>query len=194
VFLGSAFGVGATPARVLEGAAAIDLFGSSVASAGDVNGDGYADLVVGAPLADPGGRTQAGTASVYLGSASGVATTPARVLEGGAWWDRFGWSVASAGDVNGDGYADLLVGAPLADPGRRFEAGTASVYLGSASGVAATPARVLEGAAERDGFGQSVASADTVNRASPTGAPRHHWAIASHARLVCARQREAGAG
>jgi hypothetical protein len=194
VYLGSASGVAATPARVFEGADEVGQFGSSVASAGDVNGDGFADLVVGAPSADPGGRSSAGTASVFHGSASGVAAMPARVLEGAAVGDGFGGSVASAGDVNGDGYADLVVGAPGASPGGRMWAGTASVLYGSASGVGATPSRVLEGAAERDGFGGSVASADTVNRASPTGAPRHHRAIASHARLVCARQREAGAG
>jgi hypothetical protein len=163
VFLGSASGVAATPARVLEGAAWVDNFGYSVASAGDVNGDGYADLVVGAYWADPGGRRSAGTASVFLGSASGVAAMPARVLEGAAEEDQFGWSVASAGDVNGDGYADLVVGARNADPGGRRLAGTASVFLGSASGVAATPARVLEGAAEVDQFGWSVASAGDVN-------------------------------
>jgi hypothetical protein len=194
VFLGSASGVSAMPARVLEGAEAGDFFGSSFASGGDVNGDGYADLVVGAMYATPGGRIGAGTVSVFHGSASGVGAAPARVLHGVAAHDVFGGSVASAGDVNGDGYADLVVGAPGASPGGRQSAGTVSVFHGSASGVSAMPARVLEGAASRDHFGSSVASADTVNRASPTGAPRHHRAIASHARLVCARQREAAAG
>jgi hypothetical protein len=194
VYYGGPLDIGTVPSVTLRGVFMGDRFGHSVASAGDVNGDGYADLVVGAPGADPDGREGAGTASVFLGSASGVAARPARVLEGAAAGDQFGWSVASAGDVNGDGYADLVVGALGADPGGRMSAGTASVYLGSASGVAATPARVLEGAASGDVFGWSVASADTVNRASPTRAPRHHRAIASHARLVCARQREAGAG
>jgi hypothetical protein len=163
VFLGSASGVAATPARVLEGAAEVDQFGWSVASAGDVNGDGYADLVVGAPGPFFADIVRAGTASVYFGSASGVAATPARVLEGVAPQDNFGRSVASAGDVNGDGYADLVVGAPGADPGGRDQAGTASVYLGSASGVGATPARVLEGVAPDNIFGEAVASAGDVN-------------------------------
>jgi hypothetical protein len=194
VYLGSASGVAAMPARVLEEGSVEDWFGWSVASAGDVNGDGYADLVVGAYWADPGGRPGAGGAGVYLGSASGVAATSARVFHGAAAGDTFGRSVASAGDVNGDGYADLVVGAPYANRGGRQWAGTVSVFHGSASGVSATPARVLEGEGAGSLFGSSVASADTVNRASPTGAPRHHRAIASHARLVCARQREAGAG
>jgi len=156
----------------------------------DLNGDGYADLAVGSPNADGGG----GRVDVYYGGPRGIGTVPSVTLRGVFMRDRFGWSVASAGDVNGDGFADLVVGAPYAAPGGRMNAGTASVYLGSASGVETTPARVLEGADAGDEFGWSVASADTVNRASPTGAPRHHRAIASHARLVCARQREAGAG
>jgi ribosomal protein L35AE/L33A len=163
VFHGSASGVLAAPTRVLEGAAAGDGFGVSVASAGDVNGDGYADLVVGAYGASPSGRMQAGTASVFHGSASGVLAAPTRVLEGAAAGDGFGVSVASAGDVNGDGYADLVVGAWYADPSGRMNAGTASVFHGSASGVLAAPARVLEGAAAGDRFGNSVASAGDVN-------------------------------
>jgi hypothetical protein len=100
-------GVAAAPARLLEGAAAGDLFGYSVASAGDVNGDGFADLVVGAYTASPGGRMQVGTASVFHGSATGVAAAPARLLEGTAAGDSFGRSVASAGDVNSDGCIDF---------------------------------------------------------------------------------------
>jgi hypothetical protein len=103
VFHGSATGVAAAPARLVEGAAAGDLFGYSVASAGDVNGDGFADLVVGARFASPGGQSFAGTASVFHGSATGVTAAPARLFEGAAAGDYFGWSVASAGNVNGDG-------------------------------------------------------------------------------------------
>jgi hypothetical protein len=62
-----------------------------------VNGDGFADLVVGAFWADPGGRTDAGTGSVYLGSASGLSASAHRVLEGAAAGDEFGWSVAGGG-------------------------------------------------------------------------------------------------
>jgi len=101
---------------VLAGGAADDSFGYSVASAGDVNGDGYADLVVGALYADPGGRSAAGTVSVSHGSGSGIAATPTRVLEGTAAEDWFGHSVASAGDIHGDGDAGLVVVAYWAAP------------------------------------------------------------------------------
>ncbi|MDP3277845.1 MAG: FG-GAP-like repeat-containing protein [Deltaproteobacteria bacterium] len=163
VFMGSATGVASTSSVVLQGVAAADGFGLSVASAGDVNGDGYGDLVVGATGADPGGRDAAGTASVYLGSATGLSAIPAQVLEGAAMTDGFGASVASAGDVNGDGYGDLVVGADGADPGGRGSAGTASVFMGSATGISATPARVLEGVGAGDYFGRAVASAGDVN-------------------------------
>jgi hypothetical protein len=168
VFHGSASGVATVPARVLEGGAQFDGFGRSVASAGDVNGDGFSDLVVGAYAAAPGGRTDAGSASVFHGSASGVTTAPVRVLEGVAGRDFFGRSVASAGDVNGDGLGDLVVGAGGADPGGRMEAGSASVFHGNATGIATTPARVLDGAAAGDSFGLSVASAVEDRDRAPT--------------------------
>jgi hypothetical protein len=154
VYLGSASGLATMPAITVRGVAG--GFGRSVASAGDVNGDGYADLVVGADFAS--GDT--GGAYVYLGSASGLVTTPATTLLGPAGSDGFfGFSVASAGDVNGDGYADVAVGA--------VGASTAYVYLGSASGLATTPSVTLtnpEGDDAGDSaFAASVASAGDVN-------------------------------
>jgi hypothetical protein len=189
VFYGSGSGVSVMPARVLEVAAMGYRLALRVASAGDVNGDGYADLVLGARGAGAAGSMEAERARVFHGSASGVAAMPARVLEGATVGDGFGSSVASAGDVNGDGFADLVVGAPNASPGGRGAAGTASVFHGSSSGVSAMPARVLEGAAVGDGFGSSVASVGDVNGASPTRAPRHHQAIASRRHFVCKKHR-----
>ena len=99
--------------------------GRSVASAGDVNGDGFADLIVGAKGADPHGNSASGASYVVFGQASGFAAnidlssldgTTGFKLSGAAAGDFSGVSVASAGDVNGDGFADLIVGACLADP------------------------------------------------------------------------------
>ncbi len=108
----------------ISGEAADDYSGVSVASAGDVNGDGFDDLIVGARDADPNG-TYSGASYVVFGKAAGFAAnldlstldgTNGFQLSGEAASDYSGFSVASAGDVNGDGFDDLIVGAPRADP------------------------------------------------------------------------------
>jgi hypothetical protein len=164
VFHGSPSGIAAFPNAMLLGVAAADHFGGSVASAGDINGDGYADVVVGAAGADVLGRSNGtGTASLFYGSGSGIAATPTGVISGARQGDQFGISVASAGDVNGDGYSDLVVGSQMADPGGRESAGRASVFYGSVSGIPALPTMIIEGRAEGNQFGISVASAGDVN-------------------------------
>jgi Ca2+-binding RTX toxin-like protein len=132
---------------VLQGESAFDYSGFSVASAGDVNGDGFDDLIVGAQQADgpADGRSQAGDSYVIFGKGTGFAATidletiaagtGGFVIHGESAYDRSGWSVASAGDVNGDGFDDLIVGAPLADgpaDGRNY-AGESYVIFGSAT-------------------------------------------------------------
>jgi hypothetical protein len=86
-------------------------FGNSVSTAGDVNGDGFADVIVGAPLSTTLASSEAGAAYVFLGSASGP-QVPAVWVQTGDLHSGFGGSVANAGDLNGDGFADVLVGAP----------------------------------------------------------------------------------
>ena len=123
----------------LSGVAADDYSGRSVASAGDVNGDGFADLIVGASEADPHGDGS-GASYVVFGKAAGFAAnldlstlngTNGFKLSGVAADDYSGRSVASAGDVNGDGFADLIVGASDADPhGHRFRGELCGVRQG----------------------------------------------------------------
>ncbi|HEX5071672.1 MAG TPA: integrin alpha, partial [Gemmatimonadaceae bacterium] len=154
----------------LEGNQPSAVLGDSVASAGDVNGDGYADVIVGAPGYDHG-QLDEGMAVVFLGSASGVAdgnpTSAHAQLESDQVGAQFGSSVASAGDVNGDGYADVIVGDPLYDNNNALSAGAAFVFLGSASGVAdGNPASAhasLTSASTDSRLGTSVASAGDVN-------------------------------
>ena len=81
----------------------------SVAGAGDVNGDGYDDVMVSAPAADTG-EGNGGAVFVFHGSPSGIDTTFATRLTGDRPGDEFGRSVAGAGDVNGDGFDDVIVG------------------------------------------------------------------------------------
>ena len=114
--------------------------GCSVSGAGDVNGDGYADVIVGAPCYDAG-ETDEGAAFVFLGSASGITgTDPSNAhatLQSNQASALMGASVSGAGDVNGDGYADVIVGAYRYDAGETDE-GAAFVFLGSASGITGT--------------------------------------------------------
>lgn len=163
VFYGSPTGIRPASLQVLEGVRSNDNFGASVATAGDVNGDGYADLVVGAPQAAPGGRANAGTASIFFGTSTGLNPVPMHVLEGMNANDAFGSSVATAGDLNGDGFGDLIVGAPQAMFGGRMATGTVSVFVGGMGGIAVVPQRFLVGAGVNDQFGISVASAGDVN-------------------------------
>jgi hypothetical protein len=148
-----------TPDVILTGAAASDYFGRSVSSAGDVNGDGYGDVIVGAYRNDASG-TDAGGAYIYFGGAS-TDNTPDVTLTGAAAGDFFGISVSSAGDVNGDGYGDVIVGAYANDAGGS-NAGRAYIYFGGAS-IDNTPEVTLTGAAAGDVFGVSVSSAGDVN-------------------------------
>ena len=161
LYLGSAAGLSASPAWTAEGGRAVAYLGCSVAAAGDVNGDGYGDVIVGAYYYanDQSGE---GRAYVYLGSAAGLAAAPAWTAEGNQDSAFFGYSVAGAGDVNGDGYGDVIVGAYGFDNGQTDE-GRACVYLGSAAGLAATPAWTAESNQNAASWGYSVAGAGDVN-------------------------------
>ena len=130
----------------IGGGTTADLSRILVASAGDVNGDGFADLLLGDRDADPNGLTNAGSSYVVFGKASGFASAFALSsidgrngfrLNGAAAGDQIGYFVASAGDMNGDGFADLILGAPQYTGGVSGP-GSAYVVLGKASGFAAT--------------------------------------------------------
>jgi hypothetical protein len=162
LYLGSASGLSATPSWIVEGEQVGAYFGISVASAGDVNGDGYDDVVIGASWYDDG-EMQEGRACLHLGSASGLSTTPSWTAEGNHTEAFFGHSVASAGDVNDDGYDDLVVGAVGYSSGVAVNDGRVYLYLGSALGTSPTSSWTAESDQADAWFGYSVASAGDVN-------------------------------
>lgn len=123
----------------LDGGAEGDRAGFWVSAAGDFNGDGIADLVVGAPQADPGGRVDAGETYVVFGSRGGFAASidlgtidgaGGLRLDGVDAGERSGHAVAAAGDVNGDGFDDLIVGGYFASPNGDHYAGRTYVVFG----------------------------------------------------------------
>ena len=182
-----------TPSKgfIIQGDAADDFAGASVSSAGDVNGDGFDDLVVGAPKGSDGG-TDAGEAYVIFGTASGfgsnvggrrvvdlttLTASQGFIIQGDAAGDRAGYSVSSAGDVNGDGFDDLIVGALLGDD-EGSSSGEAYVVFGTASGfgddvggrrvldlttLTSSGGFIIQGDAGGDHAGRSVSSAGDVN-------------------------------
>jgi hypothetical protein len=107
----------------VNGPAALDNFGSSCALAGDVNGDAFGDFVVGARLSDVGGMTDAGSVFVFSGQNSGLLFR----TDGTAAQDNVGRAVASGRDIDGDGFNEVIYGAPLADPFGNPRAGLAEV-------------------------------------------------------------------
>ncbi len=136
-------------------------FGYSVSTAGDVNGDGYSDVIVGARYYD-NGQTDEGVAFVYHGSSSGLSASPAWSAESNQASAYFGYSVSTAGDVSGDGYSDVIVGADYYDNGQTDE-GRAYVYHGSSSGLSATANWTAESDHSSAYFGNSVSTAGDVN-------------------------------
>lgn len=161
LYLGSASGLDATPLWVVESNQALSYFGIGVAGAGDVNGDGYADILVGASHFD-NGQTDEGKAFLYLGSPTGPSTVAAWTGEGNQVSARYGRSVASAGDVDNDGFADVIVGASTFSNGESGE-GKAFLYLGSSTGLSTTASWTGEGQQVASGYGRKVASAGDTN-------------------------------
>jgi hypothetical protein len=161
VYYGSPSGLAKQPSWTAEGQQANAFFGTSVAGGGDVNKDGYADVVVGAHFFD-NGETNEGRVFVYLGSANGLAKDPVWTAESNQVGANFGKSVAILGDVNKDGYSDVLVGAPNFDNGQNNE-GRAFLYFGSNMGLTQSPAWTGESNQADANFGNSVAFAGDIN-------------------------------
>jgi len=188
---------------MIHGATAADLSGFSVSSAGDFNGDGLSDVIIGAFQANPLGRHYAGSSYIIYGKKGGypapidLASLNANqgvILEGATAWDFSGISVSSAGDFNGDGLSDVIVGAD----GASHNAGSSYVIYGQKAGylnpidlafLNATQGVIIEDATVGDSSGISVSSAgdfngdglnDVIVGANWASLLSRHWAGSSY--------------
>ena len=165
----------------LDGIDAGDESGTVVSSAGDINGDGFDDLLISAPWGDPNSVSNAGESYVIFGQSSGLVSsfdlnsldgTNGFAIHGISDSDRSGVSVAAAGDVDGDGFDDLIIGAYRGDPNGTSAAGESYVVFGQPSGFSpvidlssldGTNGFAINGIDSFDYSGRSVSGAGDVN-------------------------------
>jgi hypothetical protein len=156
LYLGSSQGLSTIPDWTLEGGEKEAWFGANVSSAGDVNNDGYDDVLI-----SQGWET--GRVSLFLGSASGLSKVPAWTADGDQYDAHFGNNIASAGDINGDGFADVVIGASWYD-NETYNNGRVFLYLGNPAGLGSTAAWSVGGHNLTGYFGSCVSSAGDVNK------------------------------
>lgn len=156
LYLGSATGPSTTPAQTFVGEQSAGQFATAIAGAGDVNHDGYADIAIGAFGHDNSSSVQdVGKLYVYHGGPAGPATTASFTATGSSGGSEFGRSVAPAGDVDADGYSDIVVGAP-SRAGSSI-VGFVRVYYGGSGGLTGSSS-TLPG--PNHNYGSAVAATD----------------------------------
>lgn len=169
MYFGSAAGISTSAAGTVSGNEADANFGAVMDWAGDVNGDGFADLIIGNRNHDTTG-TNMGAAYLYYGSAGGFGSAPSVVWYGAPTvysassaynYDYFGYDVAGIGDINGDGYDDVAVSAPYHDS-NGADAGKVYIYLGSANGISST-ANYARYGSDSDYFGMDLKKIGDIN-------------------------------
>ncbi len=182
LFYGAAEGPAQVPAWTGQGDQAEAQFGWSLGTAGDVNGDGYDDVIVGAPRYDHAANND-GAAFVYYGSAAGLSPSPDWMTPGAMDVASIGWSVGTAGDVNGDGYDDVIIGAPYYTD--FWEEGAVMIFYGSSTGLGATADWMAVGDQWEGYFGMAVGTAGDVNGDGYddvlAAAPEEHYPAAVYA-------------
>lgn len=138
-------------------------FGHSVSMAGDVNGDGYTDVIIGAPRYTRSIQNQ-GACYLYYGSPTGLVLNTSVLLEGDSFNAQFGYAVAGAGDADADGYADVLVSAPyLSGSELTLENGYVAFYRGHPSGLITSPWWSKYGATGGAHFGLDLGPIGDIN-------------------------------
>lgn len=162
VFHGSAAGLSDAPDWSSYGGQKSATYGTAVSGAGDVNGDGYDDVLVGAPGYHVDSE-QTGAARLYFGSAEGLSLNAGWVEVSSLSDSRLGEAVSGAGDVNQDGYADLLIGMPGYSTATALSAGAVLIYLGSPDGPGEQADWEIWGTQEYEFLGNSVSPAGDID-------------------------------
>ena len=163
VYFGNASAAWAGADWTHSGTALDQRVGTSAAGAGDVNNDGYDDLLVAADEIDVSPYNQAGQVYLFLGSASGPGSSPTWTSSGSQDNEYHGTSVASAGDINEDGFGDVIIGAEGYD-GADTDTGRARLYRGTSTGLQTSPSWTGQGPAEwRHEYGSVVLGLGDVN-------------------------------
>ena len=177
LFLGSAQGLREDATWTVTGPAAGVRLGFALAVLGDINEDGFPEVAISAPGATAS-KTAPGMVMVYQGSASGFSTEPVWTATGDQPGIRFGLSVSSAGDVNGDGRPDLLIGAPLRKE-LTAEEGRVYLYLTKSNALPAAPDWIADGGVNLSILGNSLSGLGDVNRDGfddfAVSAPGYHY-------------------
>ena len=165
LYLGSPAGLSTVAAWTYVGEQAGSGLGNAVAPAGDVNGDGYGDVILGYDGFDTGGVLDAGKALVFHGGPGGLSPTPNRTLlpQVNQVEQFFGAAVATAGDIDRDGYDDVIVGAPGFTDAGSVVRGAAYVYRGGPAGLPLSPSHTLLGRPQQGWFGSAVSTAGDMD-------------------------------
>ena len=156
LYLGSSYGLSQQPVWSSYGLDEYDDYGTQLSTAGDVNGDGFDDVLIGSPR----GGTEIGTVQLFLGNEMGLASEAAWTGQGNSAVDQFGDALASVGDIDGDGFDDVMIGAP------GEQNGTGAVYLFRGSpvfGLHEEAELVLMGDESGIEFGSNIAALGDVN-------------------------------
>jgi hypothetical protein len=165
VFYGSATGLMTTESLKITASDAnnAEYFGKSVAGVGDINGDGHGDLLIGAPYDDSSG-SDSGSVYIYYGSDTGGFIEQKLVAFDGDHNDRYGSALSASGDLDGDGFADVVIGSGVVDGDKIEDVGAAYVYYGSTNGLdEAFGVKIIRETMEELRFGSSLSSAGDVD-------------------------------